>query len=140
VRRTLLPALLLVSAFGCVRTQATLLNPTLTLRPSCPEAVLLFLSADRVGRPFVEVALLNSTGDNSLTSESGMHDSQRQKAAELGANGIILGETRDAGQAAQVASALFGTPANRRGHAVAIYIAEDSARVHETCSKAHPGT
>jgi hypothetical protein len=78
-----LPALLLASAFGCVQTQATLLNPTLTLRPSCPEAVLVFLSADRVGRPFVEVALLNSTGDNSLTSESGMHNSQRQKAAEL---------------------------------------------------------
>jgi hypothetical protein len=67
-----------------------------------------------------------------------MHNSQRQQAAQMGANGIIIGETRDAGQGAQVAAALFGTPANRRGRAVAIYIAEDSVRARNVCAAAHP--
>jgi len=138
MRRIALVTGLAAVAAACVNTQATLLNPSLTLRPTCPEAVLMFTSPDRVGKPYVEVALLNSTGDNSMTTESGMHNSQRQKAAALGANGIIMGETRDAGQGAQVASAILGTPANRRGRAVAIYIAEDSTRVRETCTAAHP--
>ena len=140
MRRAGSVVLVVFAAVGCVQTQATLLNPSLTLRPTCPEAVLMFTSADRVGKPYVEIALLNSTGDNSMTTEAGMHNSQRQKAAKVGANGIIMGETRDAGQGAQVASALLGTPANRRGRAVAIYIADDSVRVQTTCAAAHPAS
>jgi hypothetical protein len=67
-----------------------------------------------------------------------MYESQRQKAARLGANGVIVSETRDAGAVAVVANAVLGTPADRRGRAVAIYIAEDSTRVRETCERAHP--
>jgi hypothetical protein len=123
---------------GCVHTQAVVLDPSFGLRPTCPEAVLLFTTAERVGRPYVEVALLSSRGDNNLTSESEMHESQRQKAARLGANGVILGETRDAGAVAVVANAVLGTPADRRGRAVAIWIAEDSVRVQEVCARARP--
>lgn len=136
MRRIILPALAAAAVAACVTTHATLLDPSLTLRRTCPEAVLIFTDASRVGQPYVEVALLTSSGDQNLTSESGMHESQRDRAAKLGANGIILGETRDAGQVAQVANALLGTPADRRGRAVAIYIAGDSLRVSEACARA----
>ena len=138
MRRILVALLASAPLLGCVHTQATVLDPSFALRPTCPEAVLLFTAADRVGKPYVEVALLSSRGDNNLTSVTGMYESQRQKAARLGANGVILGETRDAGAVAVVANAVLGTPADRRGRAVAIYIAEDSVRVRETCERAHP--
>jgi hypothetical protein len=86
-----------------------------------------------VGKPYTEVALLNSAGDNDLTSESGMIRSQQKKAAQLGANGIILGQIKDASTGAQVAQAFLGTSANRKGRAIAIYIPSDTARVAAAC-------
>ena len=62
-----------------------------------------------------------------------MINSQRKKAAELGANGVILGQMKDASTSAQVFQALLGTSANRKGGAIAIYIPSDSTRVAEAC-------
>ena len=120
---------------ACVHTQQTMLNPAAQAHPSiCAEGVALFTDSSRVGKTYEEVALLNSTGSQRYTTEGGMLNSQRKSAAKLGANGVILQGTRDAGQGAQVASALFGTPANRRGHAVAIYVAGDTDRVRQACT------
>jgi hypothetical protein len=136
MRRIVALPLIGVGAIACVHTQATVLNPAARLEPICPEAVLLFTSADRVGKPYTEVAVLTSKGDESFTSEEGMHNSQRKKAAQLGANGVILGDIKDPSTGAKIASAVFGTSANRKGQAVAIHIAEDSTRVRETCTAA----
>lgn len=120
---------------ACVKTQATMLNPSMTQRPAiCADGVTLFTDSSRVGKPFVEVALFNSTGNQTWTSEAGMLNSQRKQAAKIGANGVVLQGTQDAGQGAQVAAAIFGTPANRRGHAMAIYIPSDTARVRQACA------
>ena len=94
----------------------------------------VFTTAERVGKQYTEVALLDSKGDTDVTSESGMINSQRQKAAEVGANGIILGDVKDANTGAKVAKALLGTSATRKGKAMAIYIPEDSARVRQACA------
>lgn len=122
---------------GCVSTNAALLDSTLKLTPlACPEAVQVFTDSSKVGKPYSEVALLSSSGDNDMTSESGMIKSQQKKAAQLGANGIILGQMKDASTGAQVAQAFLGTSANRKGRAIAIYIPSDTARVAAACSAA----
>ena len=122
---------------ACVSTQVTRLHPELTYPKICPEGVAMFTSADKVGMPYVEVAVLSSSGDQSMTTQAGMYESQRKKAADVGANGVILGQSQEAGTGAQVAHALIGTAANRRGQALAIYIASDSARVREACAARH---
>jgi hypothetical protein len=124
---------------ACVQTRVTLLRPEMRLAPICPEGVAVFLAADRVGQPYTELALLESTGDNAMTSEAGMYESQRKKAADIGANGLVLGPTRDANTAAQIAQTLIGTPANRRGRAIAIHIPADTARVTQACAGRMPG-
>jgi len=53
--------------------------------------VKVFSDTSKVGKPYQEVALLNSKGESGSTSEGGMIKSQRKKASELGANGIVLG-------------------------------------------------
>jgi len=128
--------ILTVLLIACVSTNAMVLNPSLRLAPACPEGVQVFTDSSKVGKPYTEVAVLSSSGDNDLTTESGMLNSQRKKAAELGANGIILGAMKDASTGAQVAQALLGTSANRKGRAVAIYIPSDSARVAAACNVA----
>jgi len=123
----------LVLAASCVATNAALLNPGLKLQPVCPDGVQMFTDSSKVGKPYTEVAVLNSKGDDSFTSESEMIDSQRKKAAQLGANGVILGQMKDASTGAKVAQALFGTGASRKGNAIAIYIPSDSTRVAAAC-------
>ena len=131
---TLFVVAVLVAA--CVHTKATILDPSLQLAPTCPEAVVVFTDSSKVGHPYKEIALLASEGDNNTTSSSGMINSQRKKAAQVGANGVILGSQKDASTGAQVWHALLGTSANRKGGALAIWIPSDSAKTAETCKAA----
>jgi len=126
-----------VVAVACVTTHITRLHPEMTYPKICPEGVAIFTSAEKADTPYVEVAVLSSTGSQNYTNQAQMYESQRKKAAEAGANGLILGETREASTGAVVANALIGTPADRRGRAVAIYIERDSARVRQACAGRH---
>lgn len=128
----------LVLGVACVSTNAALLDPSLKLAPVCPEGVQVFTDSSKVGKPYTEVAVLASKGDDDLTSESGMIQSQRKKAASLGANGLILGQMKDPSTGAKIAQALFWTSANRKATAIAIYIPADTARVAEACKTAAP--
>jgi len=77
--------------------------------------------------------VLNSKGSSEGTSEGGMINSQRKKAAALGANGVILGTMKDASTGAKIANVFLGTGANRKGNAIAIYIPSDTGRVAAAC-------
>ena len=126
-------AFALLALAACVSTNAALLNPSLKLAPICPDGVQVFTDTSKVGKPYTEVAVLNSKGGSDVTSESGMINSQRKKAAGLGANGLILGTMKDPSTGAKIASSIFGTSANRKGNAIAIYIPSDSSRVAVAC-------
>lgn len=54
-----------------------------------------------------------------------MFEKAKQKAATLGANGIILGEVNEPSEGAKIAGAIFGTGTTRRGHVVAVYVYPD---------------
>jgi hypothetical protein len=123
---------------ACVYTGATMLNTTAAHPAICANGVRLFTGAEKVPSEYEEIAVLTSKGDADLTSEEGMVKSQRKKAAKLGANGIILGDQKDPSTGARIADALFGTGANRKGKATAIYIPGDSTRVRDACTAA-PG-
>jgi hypothetical protein len=81
---------------GCVSTNAALLDPTVKYQKICPDGVRIFTSAARVDGDYREVALLHSKGESGWTDERGMTASQRGKAAQLGANGIVAGDIKGA--------------------------------------------
>ena len=128
----LLPIVFLLSA--CVSTNAVQLNPGVARAPVCPNAVQIFTSADRVGKPYVEIAVLNSKGESQWTDERKMFESQRNKAAKMGANGLIMDGIKEPSAGSKVAGAIFGTGTQRKGTATAIWIADDSARVSANCA------
>jgi hypothetical protein len=139
------PAFALLSACRSVSTNATLIDPTSNLVRTCPAAVKLFTTPDRVQQPYREIALLNSSGQTSYSSEGDMIKSMREKAAKVGANGIILNGIDEpsamaklAGVAAQVAADATGQiaqiSAERTGHAMAVYIPADSTRTTAACA------
>lgn len=108
---------------ACVTTEATLigshLRPTTTLQP---EQIVIYRTAEQVGRPYREVAVLSSSGEASYTNMTMMHKSMQQQAAAHGANAIILGAVANPSAGAQVAAAFLGVGATRRGEAIAIYV------------------
>ena len=124
---------------GCVSTNAAVLDPTVKYQKICPDGVQIFTSAKRVIGDYREVALLHSKGESSWTSERGMASSQRKKAAELGANGIIIGDTKEPNAGTKIIGSLLGTGAERKGAALAIYVPGDSARVHRACGTGPSG-
>jgi hypothetical protein len=125
-----------LSVVACTKTNAALLDPSIHLVRTCPDAVELFTSPEKVPSKYQEVALLNSSGNTTWTSEAGMMKSQRQKAADVGANGIILGGIDEPGAMAKVLGGFLGTGSSRKGKALAIYIPADSTRVNRVCSGA----
>lgn len=136
--RTLTRLCPILALTACVSTNAALLDPTVKLAPVCPEGVALFTTAERVGSAYTEVAILNSTGESGMTSEEGMYNSMRKKAASLGANGIILNSIKEPSAGSKIVGSLFGTGAERKGSSIAIHIPADSARVREACQATPP--
>ena len=137
---------LAISACHSVSTNASLMDPTSRLAKTCPAAIKLYSSRDRVPDPYREVAMLNSAGQTSYSSESDMIKSMREKAATVGANGIILSGIDEpsamakiAGQVAQIAADASGQiatiSAERKGEAMAIYVPADSVRTVDACVK-----
>jgi hypothetical protein len=112
----------LVSLTGCVTTNATRLGSGAALAPVPVESVAIYRTASQVPGKYQEVALLNSKGESSWTDEAAMFRSMRKKAAELGANAIILDAVSEPSAGAKVASAIFGTGAERKGRAIAIFV------------------
>lgn len=112
------------------------MDSSLHLAKTCPDGVKLYSAPDKVGQPYTEVAMMNSSGNTGFTSESGMMKSMRKKAAEVGATGIILTNIDEPSAGAKVASAfLLGTGADRKGKSVAIFVAADTSHIREVCSK-----
>ena len=123
----------LVLLTACVSTNAVQLNPSAKRAPVCPNAVELYTDSSRVGQQFEEVAILNSKGESGMTSERGMYESMRRKAAQLGANGVILAPVQEPKAGTKIIGALFGTGAERKGGATAIWVPGDSARIEQAC-------
>src|SRR3979411_2971755 len=80
---------------ACVRTNAALTDPSVQLARTCPAATQHFTTPHSAGHPYREVAVLNAKGESNWSDEGDMISSMRDKAAEVGANGIILSKINE---------------------------------------------
>jgi len=120
--RSLIVLSMLAFLTGCVSVSATRLEAGPPRPAVTPDKVRIYRTAQQVGRPYDEVALLTASGDYSMTNESQMYEGMRKKAAAVGANGVVLDAVSEPTTGQRVAQAFLGTPAQRKGKAVAIYI------------------
>lgn len=102
MRRSLLnycSILLAVTAMSCVRSTTEMLSPA-RYPPTVPDSVAVFISVadlDAQGLAYEPVALLFIRADARYTNENAIMRRAREDAAKIGANGVILGDTREAG-------------------------------------------
>jgi hypothetical protein len=112
-------------AAACASTHATMLDPSSPQRARvCAAGVQLFTDESKVGGPYSQVAILTWHDDDPTSGIEKMLKSQRKKAGELGANGLILGESV---QLQGRAGAFVSRPA------VGIFIPSDTARSRAAC-------
>jgi len=104
-----------------VRAHARILNRAFPRTAICPAAVTLFDAPSEVGKPYVEVAQISPSRDGSRepTPEQ-VAEAERNKAAELGANGLILNH-------------IAGSREVMYDDALAIFIPADSAGASAEC-------
>src|SRR4051794_22927227 len=125
-RRAMIRRVLIIGALvflaGCVRTTATKLGASMLHPPLIPNDVAIYRTATQVPGKYEEVALLYSKGASTLTTEPQMFESMKAKAAEMGANAIILDAISEPSAGAKIAGAFLGYAPERQGNAVAVYV------------------
>ena len=121
---------------GCVSTNASLIDPSVHLARTCPAGIKLYTTPDRVGQPYREVAILNAKGESNWSDEEDMIESMRDKAADVGANGIILSGIDEPSALTKVIGQVAKTGSQRKGKALAIYVPSDSTNTATVCANA----
>lgn len=115
-------ALFIFSLMACMSTKAVRLGDQIS-RPMVQwQLIKVYRTADQVPGRYDEIGLLMTTASTIWTSEKGMWNSMKKKAAKLGANALILDAVSEPSAGAKIAGAIFGVGINRKGKAVAIYV------------------
>ena len=137
-RKWALPLLLsALAASGCgVRTKTTDLNPMMSRAATCDEAVDTYTSRSQVPHDYYEVAWISAEGNSVYTSDGKIASQVRKKAADAGANAIIVNDFKESEAKAKVLGAALGSnSADAKVSALAIYIPSEADRVTLKCGK-----
>ena len=127
-------AFVAVAACG-TRTKVLSESPAaVDLAPTCEKAVTVYDSYGDVPSNFREVALLETQGNSVWTRDDDLRQSMQKKAAQLGANAIIVDPTTHTKETVKLIGAAVGTgDADRKGKAVAIFVPADAERGRAVC-------
>ncbi len=137
-RKWAIPVLLgAISLSACgVRTHTTDINPSLTRAPTCDEAVDTYTSRAQVPHDYQELAWISAEGNSVYTSDGKIVEQIRKKAADVGANAIIVNDFKESGATAKVIGAALGAnTADTKVSALAIYMPAEAGRVKLKCGK-----
>jgi hypothetical protein len=125
-----------LSASACgVRTRTTDLSP-ITRSATCNDAVDVYTSRGAVPHDYRELAWISGEGNSVYTTEGKILDQIRKKAADVGANAIIVNDFSTPGSTTKVIGAAVGAnTADTKTSALAIYMPAEAPRVTLKCGK-----
>jgi uncharacterized protein YbjQ (UPF0145 family) len=127
VLRTAVLATLVLTGCMPVTTRATRLGIGASHPRVAAQDVAVYSATDQIPAKYENVAILVSSVQHRPETEKEMLSSMRRKAAELGANAILVyaldGRTR-----AEVTRALAGVNPVRKGTAIALYVRPAAAK------------
>ena len=106
-----------------------------SLAPTCADAVTVFPSRDKIPYDYYEVALIAAEGNSVYVGNGDILKSVRNQAAGLGANGVLVDSLAATHATVKVlGAAVGGKDAERKAHAIAIWMPSDTARVRKACA------
>lgn len=124
-----------VVACGGIKVQNTV--PQYKFPATCAAAVTVYKSFSEVPSNYYEVALITAEGNSVWTEDDHMLLRMRQRAASVGANGMVADPLVTSATTVQIIGAALGTgDADRKGRAVAIYMPAHEQRARAACRAA----
>lgn len=125
-----------LAATACgVRTKTTEISPV-TRAATCDEAVDVYTSRAAVPNDYYELAWISAEGNSVYTSDGKIVAQIRKKAADAGANAVIVNDFTTTGNNAKVVGAALGSAsADTKTSALAIYMPAEASRVTLKCGK-----
>jgi len=110
-------------------------NADLSLATTCADAVTVFPARDKVPYDYYEVALITAEGNSVYVGNGDLLKSIRNRAASVGANGVVADSVGATHATVKVlGAAIGGKDAERKARAIAIWMPTDTARVRKTCA------
>ena len=125
-----------LAATACgVRTKTTEISP-MARAATCDEAVDVYTSRGAVPHDYYELAWISAEGNSVYTSDGKIVAQIRKKAADAGANAVIVNDFTTTGNNAKVVGAALGSAsADTKTSALAIYMPAEASRVTLKCGK-----
>src|SRR4051812_12370688 len=103
------------------RTRIVASNPALSLAPTCADAVPVYPDNAHVPYNYYEVALITAEGNSVYNGNGDLLKAIRNKAAGVGANGVVVDSLNATHATVKIIGAAVGaSDADRKGRAVAI--------------------
>lgn len=126
-----------LAALACgVRTQTTDVSPSLSRAPTCDEAVDVYTSRAQVPHDYYELAWISAEGNSVYTSDGKIIGQVKKKAADVGANAIIVNDFQQSGATTKVIGAALGSSsADAKVSALAVYMPAQAERVTLKCGR-----
>lgn len=117
---------------GGVKVQSTV--PQHRFPATCVAAITLYDSFSKVPNNYYEVALITAEGNSVWTDDEDMVRRMKQRAASVGANGMVIDGLVTSATTVQIIGAALGTgDADRKGRAIAIYMPAHEQRARTAC-------
>ncbi len=127
-------AAIATTACGGIKVNNTV--PQHSFAATCAEAVTVYQSFKEVPNNYYEVALITAEGNSVWTDDDEMVLRMRQRAASVGANGMVVDALGTSATTVQIMGAALGSgDADRKGRAVAIHMPTHVARALATCQR-----
>ena len=127
-------AALAVSIAGCGGVKVNSTVPQHKFPATCVAAINLYDSFSKVPNNYYEVALITAEGNSVWTDDEDMVRRMKQRAASVGANGMVIDAMVTSATTVQIIGAALGTgDADRKGRAIAIYMPAHEQRARAAC-------
>lgn len=126
---------LIVGSTACgVKSTTTEMNPNVSRRPTCENAVMTFEGRSDVPSSYYELAWIEVEGNSVWTKDKQLEDKMKKRAAESGANGLIANPVQQNKTGVNVLGEAVGAKtATARASGLAIWIPAHDDRTRLAC-------
>lgn len=121
------------TACGGIKVNNTV--PQHKFAATCVAAINIYDSFGKVPSSYYEVALITAEGNSVWTDDEDMTRRMKQRAASVGANGMVVDPLITSATTVQIIGAALGTgDADRKGRAIAIHMPAHVQRARTACA------
>lgn len=127
-------ALLLASSACAVKSKSTDISPSISRNPTCENAVEVYNSRADVPNSYYELAWIQAEGNSVWTTDAQLRSEMRKRAAQEGANGIIVNDVSQNKTGVNVLGEAIGAKtATARASGLAIWMPAGADRTRLAC-------